>query len=669
MIELYYATLLGFSGFVSLVVAGAAWKRRPMPGARALVVMMFAICIWSCMYAIFWLAPTNLEKLFWLSLAYIGVVVSTPAFLVMSLQFTGYARWLTRRLYFVLAIPGLAVLFSLWTDPWFATFFGRVDFTDPEYYLRGGPGFWLGVSYSYLMSFLAALFLIQAFIRSRTVRREQIGTMLIGASFPMLINLIGFLHLSPLHGLDLTPFLFSVSGVLYAYGMFSYSLIDLAPVGREAVVEIMEESVLVIDRQNLVVDFNPQARKYMDQGVIAPIGKPVQLVFSTWLKDCALDLSLPQAHIQARVNQVPWCYYDVTLTPLTDRAGQGLGRLILWRDITVQKKIEEELQKFYFAVEHSNASIIITDTDSRIEYANPYFSRVTGYDVESVLGLTPQIFKSGQTPDHVYKSLWEAIKSGKEWGGEMLNKKKNGELFWEYNRISLVKDSQGNTTHYLAIKEDITERKKKDEELNEAHSSLQSKLKEIESLHELLKEESIRDSLTGLYNRKFMEETLDGEISRALRNGSVLSLVMIDVDKFKTVNDTFGHLAGDTVIQTLGEFLTQNIRSGDIACRYGGDEIVVVMPNATIEDAFQRAEEWRKSFSEMKFVFDNQFFSTTLSQGVAGFPAQAASSFDLLNAADKALYVAKIDRNKVYQYDPNTMTMIYTRSRPDDNLR
>jgi diguanylate cyclase (GGDEF)-like protein/PAS domain S-box-containing protein len=662
--ELYYATLLGFSAFVSLMVSGTAWRRRPLPGAGALTVLMFALFVWSSMYAVFWLVPGRSDKVFWLSLAYIGVVAASPALLVMSIQFTGYVRLLTGRFYLALALPGLFVLLSLWTDPWFGFFFGKIDFTDPEYYLKGGPGFWLGVSNSYLTSFLAVIFFLLAFRRSSTVHREQIGTMLIGSSFPVLINLVGFSHLSPLHGLDLTPFVFSVSGVLYAYGMFSYSLIDLAPVGREAVIEILEESVLVIDRQGLVVDLNPQARKFLDQGVNASIGKPVQTVFSTWLKDSALNLSLDKARYQVKVQRVNRRFYDISMTPLTDRTGAVLGRLVLWRDITAQKKIEEEFQKFFIAVEQSNASIVITDTASRIEYANPYFSLLTGYDLESVRGKTPQIFKSGQTPDDVYRSLWEAIVDGKEWGGEMLNKKKNGELFWEYNRISPMKDTEGNITHYLAIKEDITERKRKDDELKEAYANLQIQLNEIEDLHEQLKAESIRDRLTGLYNRKYMEETLEGEISRAIRTGSALSLVMIDVDKFKTVNDTFGHQSGDNLLRTLGSFLIQHTRSGDIACRYGGDEIVIVMPDASLEDAYQRADQWRKTFSEMIFTFNDTNYYTSLSLGVASFPSQVASSFDLMSAADKALYVAKIDRNKACRYDPETMISVQSRFSP-----
>jgi diguanylate cyclase (GGDEF)-like protein/PAS domain S-box-containing protein len=658
----YYVALLFFSGFVSCVVAGTAWKRRSLPGAGALTALMFALCVWSIMYAIFWLAHTPQEKLFWLGLAIMGCLLACFAFLVMSIKFTSHSHWLTYRIYSILAIPVLAVLFLLWTDPWLGYFWGNANPVGPEYDLQGGPGFWLGASYFYLTCFVAGILLLQVFLQSSGARRAQIGAMLVGVGLLTLANLLDLLHISWLEGFALTPLAFSVSGVFFAYGMFGYRLIDLAPMGREAVVEIMEESVLVIDKQNMVVDANPQAKKWLDAGIHDPVGQPVEVAFAGWLKDTALDLSIIQASLQVKINQVPRRDYDITITPLVDNTGQTLGRLLIWRDISTRKQVEEEFRKFYIAVEQSNASIVITDTASRIEYVNPYFTQITGYDFESVRGKTPQLFKSGQTPDDVYKSLWQAISSGNEWGGEMLNKKKNGELFWEYNRISPVKDDQGNITHYIAIKEDITERKKKDTELQEANARLQSQLSEIERLHAQLKDESIRDRLTGLFNRKFMEETLEREISLALRTSGVLSLVMMDVDKFKLVNDTFGHQAGDTVIQTLGEFLRQNTRSSDIACRYGGDEIVVVMPNASLDDAFQRAEEWRKTFMGMEFLFGNEFFSTTLSQGVAVFPHQVATSFDLLNAADRALYAAKTRRNTVCRFDPDTMPRPQPRS-------
>ncbi len=656
MTNFFFSTLLVFSGCISLAVVGYAWKHRSSAGATPLVVMGLSQVLWAWMYAAFWVAPAQSEKFVWISLAYIGVVISSPAFFIMAMEFTKHGAWIKRGLLFLLIILGVFQLGLLWSNPWTGVFFGNTELSDPLAVLRGGPGFWFSAFYGYFISFLGIALLVQASIRAQHLRREQIGIMLISASLPFVSQLLGLLNITPLQGLDLAPVMHGFSGVLLAYAIFSYSAIDLAPMGREAVIEKMEESVLVIDLQERIVDLNPQAKKFLDIGKNALPGQPVREAFSTWLNECKINISLDNARFQAREKSNPENYYDVSITPLAHKDGEIAGRLIIWRDISAQKMVEEGFKKFFFAVEQSNASIIITDPQGHIEYVNPFFSKLTGYDLEAVRGKTPRILKSEQTPINVYESLWQAINSGKEWGGEMLNKKKNGELFWEHNRISPVTDHQGNITHLIAIKEDITQRKITDSELREANLRLKSQLEEIERLHAQLHEESIHDSLTGLYNRKFMEETLDREVANAARTNTPLSVVMIDIDKFKIVNDTYGHWAGDTVLKFLGTFLRENTRSGDLACRYGGDEIAVVMPQASLNAAFQRAEEWRSTFLKMKFDFNGNLFSTSLSQGVASFsPDATKNSFDLLNAADTAMYFAKERRNTVCRYDPGSM--------------
>jgi diguanylate cyclase (GGDEF)-like protein len=191
-------------------------------------------------------------------------------------------------------------------------------------------------------------------------------------------------------------------------------------------------------------------------------------------------------------------------------------------------------------------------------------------------------------------------------------------------------------------------------------------LTEIEALHDQLREEAIRDGLTRLFNRRFMEETLDREISRAERGTLPISVVMMDIDLFKNINDTYGHQAGDTVLQTLGTMLLENTRISDIACRYGGDEMLVVMPGAMQDMAVARAEEWRTAFSLMEFTFGEEKIKTTLSLGIASFPDQARNPIELLTAADKALYWAKTRRNQLQCYDPSTMGHSLNRS---DDIR
>jgi diguanylate cyclase (GGDEF)-like protein len=144
-------------------------------------------------------------------------------------------------------------------------------------------------------------------------------------------------------------------------------------------------------------------------------------------------------------------------------------------------------------------------------------------------------------------------------------------------------------------------------------------LSEIQDLQSRLQELAIRDSLTGLYNRRYLMETLDRELSRAARDRVPLSLVMIDIDHFKQVNDQFGHKAGDMVLQALSILFSSKTRRMDIACRYGGDEFFVVLPGANLDCACKRAEEWRSEFEELRIHYGDLPVGTTFSAGVAEF--------------------------------------------------
>ena len=161
-------------------------------------------------------------------------------------------------------------------------------------------------------------------------------------------------------------------------------------------------------------------------------------------------------------------------------------------------------------------------------------------------------------------------------------------------------------------------------------------------LRETLSQQSVRDPLTGLYNRRYLEETLDRELSRLERSNLPLSLIMIDVDNFKNFNDTFGHEAGDAVLRDLGGLLQRYVRGSDIACRYGGEEFTIILPEADIGIARERAEILRDAVRELHLVHDGKSLGAiTLSLGVASFPEHGHRRENLLHAADAALYEAK----------------------------
>jgi diguanylate cyclase (GGDEF)-like protein len=204
----------------------------------------------------------------------------------------------------------------------------------------------------------------------------------------------------------------------------------------------------------------------------------------------------------------------------------------------------------------------------------------------------------------------------------------------------------------IIVAHDITEHKWLENDLKYANEVLTRQLEEIEKLRAELQEQAIHDPLTNVYNRRYMAEFLDKEIARAEREKTPVSIVILDMDNFKQFNDTYGHKCGDIVLQFFANFLVDHTRRGDVVCRYGGEEFVILMPNAPFEIGYERAETWRQDFSEIAIDYDGMKLSATFSAGVACFPQHGSTGDSILQAADKALYRSKnTGRNCVTRYD------------------
>ncbi|MBI5935930.1 MAG: diguanylate cyclase [Chloroflexi bacterium] len=654
MINPSYAAMLIVTGTLAILVAGLAWRGRNAAGVYALTVMSFALALWAGMYAWYWLTPNLFIKLIALDIAFIGVVVIAPAILTMSLEFAGYGDWLTRRYYVLLAIIPLLTLLMIWTDPLHNLFYGGRDVTDPSNLLRGGPWYWFFIFFSYLLLLISLIVTWHVYVNNHGLYRAQAGFKLAGMALPWMSNIFGLSGFVIFPGMDITPMVATISAAVFCFGYFRHHVVDLAPLGRDMLVENLDEAIVVLDTNNRIVDINPKALESIDPSPDLPLGRRIDEAFSRWAYLFERYTSY-EGRVEHKLECPPYLYIELRILSLKDRQGRKVGKLVTWRDISARKEADEKIRIFQQAVVQNPAAIVITDAEGYIEYVNPRFTQLTGYAPDEARGRNPRFFQSGSTQRDAYALLWNTIKKGETWAGEIQNRKKNGELYWAYEMIAPVVGENGLITHFVAMQQDVTATRRHQEELYEVNACLQAKLVEVEILHGQLREEAIRDSLTRLYNRRYMEETLDREISRVARDPRPISVVMMDVDLFKSINDTFGHQAGDSVLQTLGTLLLENTRVSDIACRYGGDEMLVVMPGATHEIAVARAEEWRATFSLMEFIFGDEQFHTTLSLGVATFPNQAQNPIELLNAADKALYCAKQTRNQVVLYAPSTM--------------
>ena len=219
-------------------------------------------------------------------------------------------------------------------------------------------------------------------------------------------------------------------------------------------------------------------------------------------------------------------------------------------------------------------------------------------------------------------------------------------------RVTPLYDDDQHLSGRLVIFRDVTDRKEVEKDLRHAMDRLQTQLIEIGLLQSQLREQAIRDALTNLFNRRYLDETLERELARATREEYSLCIVMMDIDHFKDVNDTYTHEAGDLVLKTLAKTITSQSRQGDFACRYGGEEFVLVMPNIDIKVAKDRTRSLHQAISTMYIPFGRFILNITMSMGISMFPAHGKTRDELLRAADKALYVSKnTGRNRVSVYE------------------
>ena len=275
---------------------------------------------------------------------------------------------------------------------------------------------------------------------------------------------------------------------------------------------------------------------------------------------------------------------------------------------------------------YSNQAILITDANAVIQRVNPAFTRVTGYQQDDVIGKNPNILKSGRQNKQFYKRLWKSVHENGFWTGEIWNRRKNGEIFPEWQSIAAVKDDSGNVSHYVATFHDITERKQA-----EAY----------------VKRLAYYDSLTGLPNRALLMDRLQQTLATAKRQRKISALLFMDLDRFKMINDSLGHSAGDTLLCQTAKRLSGVLREEDTVARLGGDEFVIVLAqlnNTPREAGFTAqtiAERIRKRLGEPYLLRGTEYQSKP-SIGIALFPEESSDSVDnILKHADAAMYRAK----------------------------
>ncbi len=274
--------------------------------------------------------------------------------------------------------------------------------------------------------------------------------------------------------------------------------------------------------------------------------------------------------------------------------------------------------------------VLVLDNNLRIADINTAAIRLLGLSAASCLG--------GDAP--ALLASWPQLRQYCANEGEAQGEVQIIGRHLDVRAVSLSERGRKHQGRLLVLR-DISKHRLAEDQLREANARLQAHMAEIEALQGKLQEQATRDSLTGLFNRRYLEETLQREIAQALRSGGPLGIVMIDIDHFKELNDAYGHRAGDTALQALGQLLAANTRSSDVACRYGGEEFVLALPGATLEAARERAEHLRRAVEAMRVPYGGATLSLTICAGIAAYPTHGGRADEVLDQADQALYQAK----------------------------
>jgi PAS domain S-box-containing protein len=476
------------------------------------------------------IAGTDLSaKMFAAKIEYFGATTISPLWLVFCYSYFTQRKQLPLRIIAALGIVPLITVFLAFTTElhgliWTSYVIERIgNFSHLD--VTHGVWFWIFWVYSYILLIIAAYFIIRLIRHKYGFDRGQIMALIAAAVAPWVANL---LYISHLVTFDVTPFGFTVAVVVTAWGIFRFRLINLVPLARDTVVEAMEIGMIVIDSQGRVADINRAAINLIGLPAKQIIHKPVVEALSRWshltkkyqnVLEALDEISIDEGEHQR--------WFELGLSPLRNDDQTVIGRLVTLRDITIRRQIGERVRQLSRAVDASPASIVITDVDGRIQYVNPKFTAVTGYTLPEVFGKNSRILKTDQTPPEVHQQLWNTIASGREWHGEFCNRKKNGELYWETASISPIFDANGRITNYVAVKEDITEQRRMQEQLQVLYDSAMREVVERKRTEVLLQESEARyrQIVENAYEIIYRTDT-EGCVTYA--NSSVLRLFGMD---------------------------------------------------------------------------------------------------------------------------------------------
>lgn len=427
-----------------------------------------------------------------------------------------------------------------------------------------------------------------------------------------------------------------------------------------AIMDSVAESVITIDEAGIIESFNPAAERLFGYQANQVTGENIKLLMPSPYREhhdeylhrfCSTG---EKRCIGLGFREVEGLHKDGGTFPMELSISEMRlpeRRLFIGivRDITARRRDEAEMAKLSTAIEQTADSIMITDARGIIEYVNAGFEKTTGYRREEVIGQKPSVIQSGLQSSDFYRSLWSTILAGSVFQDILINRKKNGTLYYEEKTITPLRDVHGTITHFVSTGKDITERMRTQERLQYlAH----------------------HDVLTDLPNRLLFMDRLSQAITRARRTGRLIGLLFMDLDRFKKINDTLGHPVGDQLLKELSQRLRFCLREDDTIARLSGDEFAILLPDLhTVDDILPITNKILSQY-HLPFHIDGHELFITTSIGIALHPTDGADPATLLKNADTAMYAAKHrGRGSFSFYTPDMNAMADLHLQMENELR
>ncbi|MGB0895117.1 MAG: EAL domain-containing protein [Parashewanella sp.] len=341
-----------------------------------------------------------------------------------------------------------------------------------------------------------------------------------------------------------------------------------------------------------------------------------------------------------------WEYTNIYPLSVSDSHSR---HVVISQDITHIKENEKELRLASAVFHTATEAVMICDAKSNILATNNAFSQITGYSQQEVIGKTPAILKSGLHDIHFYQQMFQTLKDKGYWQGEICNRRKNGELYYEWLSVTALSDQNGQLEAFVSLFSDISKRKKAEQKIYQQANF---------------------DNLTNLANRYLFSSRLEHCISVAKRDASQVAVFFIDLDGFKYINDNFGHSQGDILLKAVAKRLSKILRKSDTISRLGGDEFAVVLPNKN--DIYAIEKVANKVINEIAkpYKLDNKQCYVTASVGVSIYPEDSTDQEQLVKSADIAMYRAKAKgRNNFQFFTPEMDDAVRQRCQLESELR